>query len=172
MRVVVITPPDPIVSWEEAKAHLRLDTDDEQAYVVALIAAAQQWIDGPGGWLGRCVGVQTLELRAQTNSFNCIQLPYPPVVEVEEATIDGEPLVVAERVDGLFSIVSSSAAMFGPLIVRYRAGYETIPAPIKQAILLLVGQWYSFRSNVAEDGAPAEIPMAVEALLSTYRVWL
>mgnify|MGYP003351478400 CR=1 FL=1 len=30
MRVVVITPPAPVVTWEEADQHLRLDGDDEQ----------------------------------------------------------------------------------------------------------------------------------------------
>lgn len=158
MRVVVITPPEPIVSAEEAKRHLRLievDGDgnvlpnEEDDYIEALIAAAQQWIDGPGGWLGRCVGVQTLEVSGRPACWPDDRFPYPPFINV---------------------LADQSGVPEG--CVRYRAGYETIPAPIKQALLLLIGQWYSFRSNVAEDGAPAEMPMAVEALLSTYRVWL
>ena len=146
MRVVVVTPPEPIVSWEEARAHLRLDSDEEEAYVTALVAAAQQWIDGPAGWLGRAIGVQTLKIDASERRAGC-PLPFPPFIDVVEGDVAAEGSVT------------------------YRAGYETIPAPIKQAVLLLVGQWYSYRGNVAEEGRPAEMPMAVEALLSPYRVW-
>jgi hypothetical protein len=172
MRVVVITPPEPILSWDEAKAHLRLDGDEEQAYVEGLIAAAQGWINGPSGWLGRSVGVQTLELHDDHPTCPIVRLPYPPVIEVLEAE-SGE---VAVDVTGYR--VGAAAFSFGaamtsgsPIRVQYRAGYENPPAPIKQAMLLLIGQWFSFRSNVAEDGAPAELPMAFEALLSPFRVW-
>ena len=41
MRVVVVTPPVPVVTWEEAEQHLRLDGDVEQKPMVErLIAAA------------------------------------------------------------------------------------------------------------------------------------
>ena len=36
MRVLVVTPPDPVVSLAQAKAHLRVDSDDEDALIAAL----------------------------------------------------------------------------------------------------------------------------------------
>lgn len=62
MPVVVITPPNPIVTSDMAKAHLRIDGDDEDDLLDLYIDAAQGMIDGPYGWLGRCIGQQTLEL--------------------------------------------------------------------------------------------------------------
>ncbi|MBB4001589.1 head-tail connector protein [Aurantimonas endophytica] len=181
MRVVVITPPEPILSWDEAKAHLRLDDDEERVYVESLIAAAQGWIDGPDGWLGRSVGLQTLEFRAC--GFSRDLLPYRPIVSVESVTYldrDGEEQVIDPasyeiRNGYLLPATGTSWPWLysddEAVRIRYVTGQETPPAAIKQAMLLLIAQWFSFRSNVAEDGAPAELPMAVEALLNTYRVW-
>ena len=82
MRVIVITPPAPVVTWEEADQHLRLDGDDEQREMVErLIAAATQHIDGPDGWLGRALGLQTLEAR-MCGFCDLIRLSYQPIVDV------------------------------------------------------------------------------------------
>lgn len=112
MKVVVITPPEPIVSLELAKAHLRVDDDDSDALIAVYIAAAQGAIDGPAGWLGRAIGVQTLELRLpdffaenwRTPSgfiwedgawtdwevwpFDAITLPCPPLISVTSITYE------------------------------------------------------------------------------------
>jgi uncharacterized phiE125 gp8 family phage protein len=195
MRVVVITPPEPIVTWEEAKAHLRLDGDEEQTYVEGLIAAAQGWIEGPDGWLGRALGVQTLEVSLERfcSAFMLPILPVISIVEVRYRDASGVQAVVPAETYGLtgrvLSVVGGAAwpatGVFTDAVkVRYLAGYGRMegdgeaatmvndaPAPIRHAILLLVGQWFAFRSNVAEDGAPAQLPFAVEALLSPFRVW-
>lgn len=168
MTVVVIDVPEPIVTWAEADAHLRLDGDTtERPYVEALIAAAQQWIDGPGGWLGRAVGQQTLEW-----SGDCLpcRLPYAPVRSLLSVTVNGDAVAGGSvTADGRLTLPNGGSR--GPVVVRYAAGYEVTPAPIKQAILLLIGQWYMHRENIAVGQTVAELPMAVEALLSPYRVW-
>ena len=56
MRVFVVTPPEPVVSIDEAKDHLRVDGDGEDALIEGLVAAATGHIDGPNGWLGRAIG--------------------------------------------------------------------------------------------------------------------
>lgn len=168
MAVVVIEPANPLVDWSEAEVHLRLDNDDnEQPYVEALIAAAQQWIDGPGGWLGRAVGQQTLEW-----SGDCLpdRLPYAPVRSLVSVTVDGDAVEGGSvTADGRLTLPDCHSR--GATVVRYVAGYAKPPAPIKQAMLLLIGQWYLHRENIAVGQTVAELPMAVEALLSPYRVW-
>ena len=189
MIVRVITPPDPIVSWVDAQKHLRVENED-QAYVEGLIAAATGWIDGPAGWLGRAIGLQTLELA--DCGFGNDRLPFPPLVTVESITYlgtDGLDHVMAEG-DFLQLMNGSIAPLAGqswPAVgssseavrVVYTAGYppvgdpavSTVPAAIKQAILLLIGHWYRNRETVVTGTIAASLPLSVEALLSTYRVW-
>lgn len=191
MIVRVIDPPDPIVSWLDAQRHLRLDGDDEKAYVEGLIAAATSWIDGPSGWLGRAVGEQTLELA--DCGFGNDRLPYPPIVTVESITYLGSDGLDHEMAEGDFIqlLNGSIAPLLGqswPSVgdspeavrVRYVAGYpvtdadpsvSTVPAAITQAILLLIGHWYRNRETVVTGTIATSLPLAVEALLSTYRVW-
>ncbi|MGO4263911.1 head-tail connector protein, partial [Lysobacter sp. TAB13] len=87
-RVVVITAPGSIISLEEAKQHLRVDHDIDDALITGLVAAAQQHIDGPEGWLGRAIGRQTLELRQCGFPQSVIALPFPPHHEIAEVTYD------------------------------------------------------------------------------------
>ena len=123
MSVVVIAPPAPLVELDLVKQHLRVDHDDDDTLIAALLAAASANIDGPDGWLGRAIGLQTLELRQDgfyapdwrvgqgyaweggwTGSawgrwpFARIQLPLPPFVDV--LTITYEVAAGADQVLG------------------------------------------------------------------------
>lgn len=185
MNTIVITAPPAIVSWAEAKAHLRLDGDDEKAYVEALVAAATAWIDGPAGWLGRAIGEQDLETRF--SEFCDRMLLMAPVIEIDaveyvDETGESKPVDgTAYRVVGQQSRphLSPAYGLSWPharcdpdaVRVRYSAGYLEIPAPIRQAILLLVGQWYEAREAVKIGSAVNEMPFAVEALLGPFRVY-
>lgn len=176
MRVTVITPPEPIVTWDEARAHLRLDEDDEQkGYVEGLIAVATAWLDGPAGGLGRALGVQTLE--ARFDRWPCpLRLPCPPEIEVvsvkyiDPAGIEQSwPISQPLFYDGLPSVRGRE----GDIRVQWRAGYAEgkIPAPIRHAILLMVSHLFNNRDAVSTTTAqPAQMPLGVEALVGPYRV--
>jgi uncharacterized phiE125 gp8 family phage protein len=185
-RVVVITPPAAIVSLDAAKAHLRVDDGAEDTLIQAMVAAAEQHIDGPAGWLGRAIGRQTLELRR--NGFpDCggwVQLPYPPAVSITEVTYD-DPAGASQTVAPADYTLYGEALAHAPAAawpatadnpesarIRYLAGYETVPAPIVAAIKLMVGDLWRFRDGVVQ-GQVAEVPMSttVAALLAPYRVW-
>jgi hypothetical protein len=188
MRVVVVTPPEPLVAWEAAAQHLKLDDDAaDQAYVEGLIAAVAAHLDGPDAWLGRAIGVQTLE--ARFDLFTCasrVKLPFPPVIElVSIQYLDGQDVLQTADLGDfevlgreLVSAGSSFAWEGGSLRreavrVRYQAGYETLPAPIKAAILLMVGDLYANRETTIAGGSVTPVPMSltVESLLAPYRVF-
>lgn len=189
MSVVVITPPaTPVVSVEEAKAHLRATDDD--AYIASLVAAATCTIDGPAGWLGRALVTQTLEWRG--DDFRCreIALPYPPISVVVNVKYDdangaeqtvpsgdyrlvgqpNQPRLVLAHGASWPSIRWHSEAVR----IRYTAGYgaaDDVPAPIKHAILLMVGHFYANREEVVIGSTAVEVPLAARSLLSPFRIF-
>jgi uncharacterized phiE125 gp8 family phage protein len=67
---------------------------------------------------------------------------------------------------------------YGGVKISFTAGYGSsgvsVPEPIRHAIRLLAGHYYENREAVlVERGANImQLPMAVEALLSPYRVWI
>lgn len=191
MRVFVVEPPAPVVTWEEADRHLQLDGDvSQQALVEGFIAAATGHIDGPDGWLGRAIGVQTLE--ARFDLFECgrhaARLPYPPALELVSVQYRGADDVLRDGAVIDFELLGEvlvPAGMSFPweggslrreaVRVRYRAGYETLPSAIRAAILLMVGDLFANRETVVTgSGAGAvSVPMSttVEALLRPFRVF-
>lgn len=184
MTVVVITPPEPVVTFEEVAKHLGDVPAEDKAYVEALTAAATAWIDGPDGWLGRAIGVQLLEYCDDAPCSPIVRLPYPPIIEIVEAYSGEDPLPVDQYQPGAPSIGFGMALGSGsPLRIRYWAGYgtrdetdpdkwvNTAPPPIKVAIMMLVAQWYNTRENVITGTITSAMPFAVDALLHPFRVY-
>jgi len=163
MRVRVITPPTPIVT----PADIAGDHGPTDSAVAALIASVTEDIDGPGGWLGRALGPQVLEIVAGCFSeIACrgvIRLPYPPLIKVEsvkyldaagiEQTLDTGVYRVNETSLMLLPGESwpSPGSFDDAVRVRFKAGYngtagatggdmQTGPMPEKarQAIILSV----------------------------------
>ncbi|MCA0025477.1 MULTISPECIES: head-tail connector protein [unclassified Mesorhizobium] len=188
MNIVVITPPAPVVTLEEAKAQLRVDFGDDDAFISGLIAAVQGNIDGPDGWLGRAIGVQTLEMRLPSfcgwDGSSCIPLRCPPVtapVSVKyidgdgvEQTFDSDSyrLVGDDMIAPAYSVSWPSARHDHDSVkIRYTAGYEQVPPPIKAAILLNVAHLYANREAVSLENFVTELPLGVQWLLSPFRRW-
>lgn len=188
MSIVVITPPAAVVTLEEAKAQLRVDFGDDDALITSLIAAVQGNIDGPDGWLGRAIGVQTLEMRLSSfcgrDGSSCIQLRCPPVtapVSVKyidadgvEKTADSDQyrLVGDDMIAPAYNVSWPSARRDHESVrIRYTAGYASVPPPIKAAILLHVGHLYANREAVSLENFVTELPLGVQWLLSPFRRW-
>lgn len=182
MTVIVTGQPAQFISLAEAVAHLRLEPGDDDAYVTALLGAAQAHLEGPGGWLGRAVGVQTLEWRGQPCG-STILLPYPPfrsLVSVrygaegaDEIALDTLTVEPQRFRAAAITPNSGSWPTGSDLRVTYVAGYapgDPEAMPIRQAILLMVGHWYRNREAVT-DTPMAATPLAVDALLAPLRVW-
>lgn len=192
MRLVVITPPPRIVSAADARAHLRVDDDAEDALIEAFSDAAQAHIDGPDGWLGRSLGKQTLELR-RCGFPTWIELPFGPVRSVAsvryidpdgiEQTLDPSAYVVQG------DIIACAHGVTWPglrserenIRIRYDAGYPdtegaepkpTVPAPIVAAIKLMIGDLFENRASVAPGARPKiDMSTTVERLLMPLKVW-
>jgi uncharacterized phiE125 gp8 family phage protein len=93
MSLTLVTPPAVLpLTLTQVKQHLRVDHDDEDATIAAILSAATSHLDGREGLLGRCLLEQTWELRL--DAFPCrwtgqtvtrdraIEVPLPPLREV------------------------------------------------------------------------------------------
>jgi uncharacterized phiE125 gp8 family phage protein len=198
MDVLVVTPPVPVVSLALAKAHLDVVRGDQDNLILAYVAAATGQLDGPGGWLGRALGRQTLlaemdgfetwrrdeRHRHSSRRQGFIPLPYPPIASIESVAYDDPqgieqvlgPDLYTLQAQGLLLTAGASfpatSEQRGCVRITYVAGEEAIPAAIVAAILLMVGDIYQNRETT-DTGRVAKIPMsmAVEMLLSPYRSW-
>lgn len=183
MRITGVVAPAPIVTVAEVKAWTRIDCADDDALVEGLIVAATQWLDAPSGWVGRALGVQTLEMTFGAECWRRGRLPlwYPPirdVVSVHYHDADGLEHDLADaswRLSG--EAVVPEVGVSWPDVecrpdaarVVYRAGYDIVPEPIRLAIMMLVAHWYTSGREAATATPMAEPPFAVSALVQPFR---
>ena len=183
--VLTAAPAAEPISLAEAKAHLRIDGDDEDALLASLIAAARIFIE-------RTLGVALITqgwsyfLDLWPRSI-CVTLPIAPVQAVGAVTLhdaDGGATVVdveSYAVDALSSparlvlkggpppVVSRELNAFE---IAFTAGYgdaADVPAPIRQALTLLVAHWFERREPVVLGVGAQDVPMTVAGLLLPYR---
>ena len=186
MRTVVIEAPAPVVSWEEADSHIRLDGDlSQQTYVESLIEGVTAHLDGPDGWLGRAIGLQTLEARFHGAVSSRVRLRYPPLIQLVSVKVLGSDGVEQEkdvadfRLAGEYLMMVSSSLAWPwasealqdeAIRVQYRAGFETPPAPIKLAILQMVADLYEQRETFGPASlATIPMPATAQLLLEPFR---
>lgn len=178
------------VTLAEAKAHLRVDHDVDDSLITATIAAATSTVDGWSGILGRCLCTQTWEVKFPDWACGVLRLPFPDVAAETvavtyldaadaEQTLDAATYDVVETISGSeirrrpASSWPALSTRPAPVTVTAAFGYGAaadVPAGIRSALLLMVGDLYRNRETVASGGVAA-VPMSttVEALLAPHR---
>lgn len=61
----------------------------------------------------------------------------------------------------------------GGVKIEFQAGYTTLPADLKHAILLMIGHWYNAREAVVVNDSRAvaiELPFGVQSIIDRYRL--
>lgn len=187
MPLVMISGPaaEPL-TLTETKAHLRIDDDDEDQLVASLILTSRLHVEAA---LGLALLTQSwrlvLDRWPRSASVPIPLYPLQSVAEVRVRAADGTPAVVeaGDYVVDVASmpgrIVRTGGAFPQPgraasgIEIDFTAGYGAVaadvPAPIRQALLLLVAHWYEHRDPI-EIGAPGTaIPDAVSRLLAPFR---
>jgi len=187
MALKLITAPatEPI-TLDEAKAHLRVVGDDEDALITALIAAARQ---GAEHITGRALMPQVWEL--VLDEFECtINLPKPPLVAVasvkyvdtngvlqalDESAYQVDADSVPARVMPAYGASwPSTRCQPNAVRIQFQCGYAdaaAVPQEIKTWMLLRISALYENRDAVNVGNIVTEFPY-VERLLDAYRVWV
>ena len=179
------------VTLTEAKAHLRVDTSDDDAYIGTLITAARQWVEE---YLDRTLVNTQWTMRLDAFPFE-IELPRPPIASAGTATAVAVTYTLGD--DSTTTLSTSSYRvdrMSTPGVVRqlrngtwpanlddynavsvtwwagYGASGASVPAAIRHAILMLCSHWYETRGATVSTGAvPQDVPFGVRSLLDAMK---
>ena len=172
-----------VVSLQEAKAQARVDCADEDSLVGLYIGAAT---DAASDRLQRAL-VPT-RYRLTLDSFpSAIELILPPILSVEsvkyidatgtQQTLDPQDYYLDSVSEPGYLLPAVGRAWpatqdrTNAVEVEYTAGYagSAIPPPIKQWILLAIGDMYEQRTRSAEK--PVVPQSFADSLLDTYKIW-
>ena len=186
MTIAELLPPaaEPI-TLAEAKAHLRLDTDEEDALVLALIRTAREYLEAA---TGLCLIARPLRLYLDDwPESRMIQIARGPVQAIDLVTVydaDGTPVEVnasGHVLDGtarparliLAEKPEPERAMNG-IEIDFTAGFgETgaeVPDTLKRALLLHVAAMFELRGAVSPGDQPGAVPAGYDRLVAPYRM--
>lgn len=172
--VQTVPPVETPVSVEEAKSWLRVDHDEEDASILAIINAATAELDGKDGILGQTLVTQTW--RADYDRFPAgteLRLPLSPVQSATVAYWDADNadqvfadyVLLTDYVGAYLSLTAgaswpASYARNDAVRVTFVAGYgdaTAVSPAVKQSILLRVGDLYLNR-EASIDGSQSINP--------------
>ena len=171
------------VTLDDAKAHLRVDTTDDDALITSLISAARARAE----WhTGRAFVTQSWTLWLDVSPCNgIVEIPLPPLQSVASVTAYAmdDSATVLDAASYQADTASSPARLtlkpnaappaalrrINAIAVAFTAGYgdagSDVPAPVREAILKIVANFYVNRGDAA-----AVTPAEALALLAPYRI--
>lgn len=177
------------VSLADAKVHLHYDADDQDDRISLLISAARGACEIE---TNRAICRQGLTLTMEEFPGSCeeIELPRSPLQSVQGITYydcngDLQTMAASEyRVD-----ISCEPGLIMParlacwpcvdeetpnaVSIVYVAGWlteQSVPAEIRQSVLLLVGHWFDNLAAVVTGTIATEIPYTVKMLLTHWKL--
>jgi uncharacterized phiE125 gp8 family phage protein len=188
----VTQPPVEPVSLAEAKAHIRVDSEDDDALIQGLIASAREWVENH---LDRTLIRTQWQMRLDYFPHT-ISLPRPPFTQ--EQHLQSVAISYTDAMGSVIVLPASNYRVLGDrtpavvmppysgswpsarydsdsIAVTWWAGYgpdqNTVPRAIKHAMLMLVGFWYENRMAVAVGAGITVTPLgfSVESLLAAHK---
>jgi uncharacterized phiE125 gp8 family phage protein len=169
------------ITLADAKAHLKVDTTDDDALITSLISAAriraewltrrafitQSWVQWLHCWPTRPFELALPPLQALTSITVYDTGDTPTVLDSALYRVDASaiPARIAWKEN---TIPPVSLRNFNAVAIAFTAGYGNagtdVPEAIRRAILMIVADLYAHRG----DDAPT--PSAALALLESYRL--
>lgn len=175
-------PAAPPVAVNDAKAHLRVTHDGEDALIAELVGTAARFLTED---TGVALINQDWRLSLSAAPAGPVALPRHPVASIVAVTVygaDGTPSLLngsAYRLDMrsrpatiAFEPGSIPTAANG-IEIDFRAGFGTaaveVPDTLRRAVLALVAHWYEFRAVYDASDQPVSVPMAYSRLVRAWR---
>jgi len=178
------------ISLTEAKAHLRVDTSDDDTYITSLIQLARETVEND---TRRALITQTWQLQLDyfPGSFGSITLPYAAplqsVTSVAYVDVNGDNQTVTSTDYTVDTKVKpgriypsylkqwpETRAQYGAVTITYVCGYgdedTDVPMRLRQAMLLLIHNWYCVRMPVLTGSISKEIELSYKYLTEPFLV--
>ena len=183
--VLKTAPASTPITLAEAKAFLRVDSDydDDNTYITSLISVATQVVE------------QYTRRRLITQTYNIFYDEFPPYIDLQIGEVASVTHIKYYDEDNTLQtlatdqydvdtrvrpgrIYQSNTGDFPNTYERPNAievefivggSASDVPAPIVQAIYIIVGRYYENRQDVVMGTQVNELPLMVEYLLTPYR---
>ena len=179
-----------VVTTDEAKTHLRVDWSDDDTYIASLVMSAQQVVEDfcniillettckqfGDTWddIGMLYhspvqnsGAAGLTSIKYYDSDNTLQTWATTEYDFDKYSC---PARIALAYNKTFP---SIASRLNAIEVTYTIGYASVadvPQALKQAVLILVGQWYENRQEAVIGRSVGIIPLTARYLMDKYRI--
>jgi uncharacterized phiE125 gp8 family phage protein len=166
-----------VVTLEEVKAHLKIDYDDENDLIAALIAQCRNRLET---YCSISIGEQTKIWVYDGKRCEEEEIPYGPVNEIVSVAYleDTNPVTYEAQTAGEDYVIDGEEfKYFNPLAkgrwkVTYIAGYtDNVPQALKLALLHEIAYRYENRGDKGKQFAVEEVGICVSAkiLANPYR---
>ena len=164
------------VTLDEVKLHLRVTGTAEDAFISGIVAAAVRAVEARGGL---ALMTQAWRLTLDAPPDETLVLPIAPVASVDRvtvsaATVDASAYEVASGSPGRLRVAApwpAPANAIGDVSIEFTVGYanvDDVPAPLKQAVMMLAAHFYENRESAGEARVYT-VPRSVDALIAPYR---
>jgi len=175
---------DTIITVADLKAHMRVTHTHEDTLISALRSAAISWVEE------HCnIKLGSYTARGYLPGFYNSYIPIGPVTAISEvkyqttADKDYDSDLTTLAAGNWYTDEISQPARIAfrdypsvyeyaltPVVVTFTAGYSTMPAPVLQAIRLLVSHLYENRQEEVAGTITARLKFGLEALLNPFRI--
>lgn len=184
MTIIELTPPEvEPLTLVEMRAHLRLDTDEEDDLLLALATVAREHLERETGLV-----LAAREFRLCRDDWpddGIVTIARGPVRAVTSVIVyDGEGVPEAVGLDGhlldgqarparlWLRDVPQPGRVLNGVEVEFSAGFgesgADVPETLKRAMLLHVAAMYAARGVVAADAQPAVVPPGYARLIGPF----
>ena len=175
---------DTIITVADLKAHLRVTHTQEDTLISALRSAAISWVEE------HCnIKLGSYTARGYLPDWRVAYFPIGPVTAITEVkyqttadkdydtdlTTLGTTLWYTDEITQPARIAfrdypTTYDYALTPVVVTFTAGYTTMPAPVLQAIRLLVAHMYENRQEEITGTISTRLKFGLEALLNPFRI--
>jgi uncharacterized phiE125 gp8 family phage protein len=174
----------------QAKVHLRVVDDEDDTYIGGIVTAARYHLETETR-RQFITATYALKLDCFPGAVQPLHLPKPPLQSVSSVSYEDAAGATQTLSTGSYQVVTGTDPGYiipepgetwpvtetdreEAVTVTYIAGYGTSSTDMPDALIhankLMVGQYYEFREPVVVGTNTAKLPMAVEALISDYKM--